>query len=153
LVGNVIAITIDTSYGVTVQNNTLDGIGTEGLTIVSYSDPAVSRNIISRIRFAIRCDPTTSPTFECNNVYDAYRRYTSCPDQTGLNGNFALDPQYCGIDDSGNYFLQSDSPCAPGNHPDGYDCGLIGALPVNCGTVDVQTETWGTIKSLYKGDN
>ena len=61
-------------------------------------------------------------------------------------------PQFCGIKFSGNYYLQSDSPCAPGNHPDGYDCGLIGALPVNCGKVDVEKKSWGTIKSLYKKD-
>lgn len=62
----------------------------------------------------------------------------------------AVDPEYCGIDDSGNYFLQADSPCAPGNHPDSYDCGLIGAYEINCGMVKATQKSWGGIKSLYR---
>jgi len=62
-------------------------------------------------------------------------------------GNFSADPQFCGV---GNYYLQNDSPCAPGNHPDGFDCGVIGPLPVGCGPVSVQTKTWGAVKALYR---
>jgi len=61
--------------------------------------------------------------------------------------NFNADPLFCG---AGNYYLRADSPCAPGNHPDGFDCGLIGPLPVGCGTVSVQTKSWGAVKALYK---
>jgi len=62
-------------------------------------------------------------------------------------GNFSADPLFCGV---GNYNLRADSPCAPGNHPDGFDCGLIGPLPVGCGTVRVRMMTWGAVKALYK---
>jgi hypothetical protein len=65
---------------------------------------------------------------------------------------FSADPQFCGIRGSRNFFLQSDSPCAPGNHPAESPCGLIGALPVNCGKVDVERKSWGTIKSMYTKD-
>jgi parallel beta-helix repeat protein len=150
LVQNAVGIVIEQSYSVTIRNNTLDGLGAEGIVVTTASDPVIDNNIISRIRYAVECDPSTSPTFACNNVFDAYVRYTGCSDQTGLNGNFALDPQYCGIDDSGNYFLQSDSPCAPGNHPTGYDCGLIGAHDVKCGKVEAAQKSWGGIKSLYR---
>jgi hypothetical protein len=53
------------------------------------------------------------------------------PDQTGINGNFSADAVFC---DRGNfdYSLSSNSPCAPGNHPNGASCGLIGALNVGC---------------------
>jgi hypothetical protein len=61
--------------------------------------------------------------------------------------NFSADPLFCGV---GNYYLRADSPCAPGNHPDGFDCGLIGPLPVGCGTVRVEEKTWGAVKALYK---
>jgi hypothetical protein len=68
--------------------------------------------------------------------------------------NFEMDPQFCGGPGSGNYFIQSDSPCAPGNAPPPLDeiCGLrlIGALPVGCGTVPVEHTTWGRIKSMYR---
>ena len=64
--------------------------------------------------------------------------------------NFSLDPQFCGVPGSNNYYLQEDSPCAPGNHPNGENwCGLIGPLPVGCGTVPVEKMTWGAIKSIY----
>jgi hypothetical protein len=65
---------------------------------------------------------------------------------------FSADPQFCGIRGSRNFYLQSDSPCAPGNHPAENACGLIGALPLNCGKVDVEMKSWGTIKSLYTKD-
>ena len=62
---------------------------------------------------------------------------------------FIADPQFCGIPGSHNYYLQSDSPCAPGNHPNGSACGIIGALPVLCGSVKTESKTWGDVKALY----
>jgi hypothetical protein len=40
----------------------------------------------------------------------------------------------------------------PGNHPDGYDCGLIGALGQGCicGPSPTVGTTWGAIKSIYR---
>jgi hypothetical protein len=66
--------------------------------------------------------------------------------------NFEADPQFCGTIESGNLYIQSDSPCAPGNDPyEAYcDSVLIGALPVGCGTTPVRRATWGHIKSLYR---
>lgn len=49
-------------------------------------------------------------------------------------GNISADPLYCGILGSGNYNLQSISPCAPGNHSSG---ALVGACPVGCGASGV----------------
>jgi hypothetical protein len=66
----------------------------------------------------------------------------------GLVNNFSADPLFCG---TGNYYLRSDSPCAPGNHPDGHnECGLIGPLPVGCGTVAVEEKTWGGVKAIFR---
>lgn len=69
---------------------------------------------------------------------------------TAGSGNFSQDPQYCGSIGSHYYHLQSDSPCAPGNHPDESPCGLIGAHPVSCLSVPTQDATWGEIKAIYK---
>jgi len=67
-----------------------------------------------------------------------------------LEINFILDPQFCGVEGSDNYYLQSSSPCAPGNTPLPFlDCGLIGPLPVGCGTVRAEETTWGRVKALY----
>jgi hypothetical protein len=57
-------------------------------------------------------------------------------------GDFSADPLFCGDpgpdmigsadEDPGRYDLRSDSPCLPGQHPEGIDCGLIGARPEGC---------------------
>ena len=50
--------------------------------------------------------------------------------QAGIEGNFAEDPLFCELVSSklgSPLRLHEDSPCLPGNHPDGWDCGLIGA--------------------------
>ncbi len=78
-----------------------------------------------------------------------FGRCNDCLNIGDCNGpNFSSDPQFCGIPGSGNLFLQSDSPCAPGS-PWGNACGLIGALPVGCGTVNAESRTWGAIKERY----
>ncbi len=64
-------------------------------------------------------------------------------------GYFQADPQFCGAWGEENFFLQSDSPCAPGN-PENQWCGQIGPLPVGCGAVPVESRSWGAIKHMYK---
>jgi hypothetical protein len=47
--------------------------------------------------------------------------------QIGIDGNFSADPAFCDTL-NGDFTLGDCSPCLPGNHPDGYDCGgIIGA--------------------------
>jgi predicted outer membrane repeat protein len=70
--------------------------------------------------------------------------------QDALAGNFSADPEYCGEPQTGNFDLQSDSPCAPGNHPKKTACGQIGARPVGCATTPVRKVTWGEIKALLE---
>jgi hypothetical protein len=43
--------------------------------------------------------------------------------------------------------IRSDSPCAP---PGPTGCGLIGAKPVGCGAVALESESWGEIKARYR---
>ena len=62
----------------------------------------------------------------------------------GIDGNISEDPLFCGWEE-GNYYLQSDSPCAPGG-----ECGLIGALPVGCEPSPIMESTWGGVKALYR---
>jgi hypothetical protein len=135
-----------------ISNNTIDKYDVGMLSELGPTQ-LIRNNIISRGFWGIQC-VNSLLTVECNDIFDM----SSGPYDIGLcsvqpdESNFFTDPEYCGVDDSGNYFLQSDSPCAPGNHPDGYECGLIGALPVNCGKVDVEKKSWGSIKSMYKKD-
>jgi hypothetical protein len=52
---------------------------------------------------------------------------------------------------SGVYTIAASSPCAPGLHPGGAACDLVGALGAACGGVRVQSITWGQLKSIYRG--
>jgi parallel beta-helix repeat protein len=83
-----------------------------------------------------------------DRVWALFNDFLVLTDAGPLNTeNFSLNPQFCGAG-AGNFYLQSDSPCAPGNAP--YEAeGLIGALPVSCGSVDAKNRTWGGIKALY----
>jgi hypothetical protein len=48
---------------------------------------------------------------------------------TDLGGNLEIDPLFC---DRTNFWLRANSPCLPGNHPAGADCGVIGARGTGC---------------------
>lgn len=95
--------------------------------------------ILNGINHTDPCDPTVQ--IQCNLINGSV---STCPFRLY---NFSADPMFCGLE---NYSLQSDSPCAPGNHPDGIDCGLIGPLPVGCGPLGIETRTWGSIKAMYR---
>jgi hypothetical protein len=71
----------------------------------------------------------------------------------GVDGNISVDPAFCNSEmEPYDLSLCDCSPCLPGNHPDGYDCGLIGALGEGCVCIPTSTQpsTWGTIKALYR---
>jgi hypothetical protein len=69
--------------------------------------------------------------------------------QAGLNGNFSADPLFCD-GENGDLTLDGDSPCLPDHHPEGYPCGLIGALGAGCGATAVEPVTWGTVKTRFR---
>jgi hypothetical protein len=71
--------------------------------------------------------------------------------QEGVRGNFSACPSFCSAA-VGDFSLCDESPCLPGNHPDGTACGLIGALGegCSCGPSRTESSTWGSIKSMYE---
>jgi len=72
--------------------------------------------------------------------------------QLGLRGNISECPRFCGPE-NGDFRLQECSPCAPGNHPTGYPCGLIGAYEVGCPCGEpsaVEETSWSSLKALYR---
>ncbi len=99
---------------------------------------------------AFSCLGTPDITLACSNVFgNAGGDWTGCVDgQLGVNGNISVDPQFCSADpDAARYWwLQSDSPCAVGNHPNSALCGDMGAWGVGCDTTPVQRTTWGALK-------
>jgi len=126
-----------------IKNNLIFGYGTGFLAYESYTDIIYFQNNI--ILNDVNCPITLALYSICNDVM------ASDPGCIILGSmNFNLNPQFCGVAGSGNYYLQEDSPCALGNHPNGENwCGLIGPLPVGCGTVPNKQITWGAIKSIY----
>jgi hypothetical protein len=119
-----------------VERNTIVGYsGSAGIEWVSAgTDTIRNNNIVSYGNgIGVDCLNDNRAAFSCNNVV-ARTRYRGCTDRTGIDGNISVDPLFCGVED-GDYSLSSNSPCAPGNHPDGHDCGLIGAYEMACSAV------------------
>jgi hypothetical protein len=117
--------------------------------------PVMERSIVANngtggsMYFHNQCEITLS----CCNIYgntggDWTPRIAA---QYGIRGNFSMCPSFCNAD-VGDFQLCDQSPCLPGNHPDGYDCGVIGAWGQDCicGPSSSKPTTWGAIKSTYR---
>jgi len=132
-----------------VENSTL-GSGA-GLYAGWTSAPVVGQTIIafSTIGEGVGVDAgTSSAAFTCSDIAGNRDGDWTPPidSQASQNGNLSVDPQFCGTESHGNYFLQSDSPCAPDNNT----CGvLIGSHQVDCGIIATEETTWSAVKSLY----
>ena len=149
--GGVILFRSDMSLtNCTIVGNTAD----EGGGIwCKYCDPILESCILSfsELGSAIHSDYDAVPVILCTDIFgNAGGDWDGViADQLGTVGNFALDPFFCSDDNLSNLHLRSNSPCAPGNHPDGYDCGLIGALPVDCDETSAESISWGKLKAYY----
>jgi hypothetical protein len=130
------ALDLDYSDFVYIYNNLILG---DGYSIYLYYSICFLQNNIVK---SLYCEQTIIGDSSCNDILGS----SNCD----AYNDFNLDPQFCGIPGSDNYYLQSDSPCAPGNDPVGGYCGLIGPLPVGCSTVDVENKSWGEIKAIYR---
>jgi hypothetical protein len=67
-------------------------------------------------------------------------------DPSGTNGNISVPPLYCNapLDD---FRVAVNSPLLPQNN----ECGVpIGAFGVGCGTVSIESMSWGRIKGQYR---
>jgi len=118
----------------TIANNVV--AGGPGFYSDSSSIPTLTGNIIYNTNtppwfggiYAL--NPAIS--ISCCNVYaNTGGNYKEIADPTGTDGNISEDPLFCDPS-GGNFSLRSYSPCIPGAHPDGYDCGLIGASGWGC---------------------
>jgi hypothetical protein len=102
----------------------------------------------------VYCEGLSPGDIRCNDVWNNLdgNYGGDCGDPTGEYGNISIDPLFCDLE-NGDYTLTSTSPCVPGNHPDGYDCGLIGFYGTGCVPTAVnphERTTWGMIKSIYR---
>ncbi len=69
---------------------------------------------------------------------------------TDSGNNHIIDPQFCGLPGSGNWYLQADSPCLWLNASDGIFCSHIGAYRAECGTVGTRKSSWGEIRKRFR---
>lgn len=121
----------------------------EGGGINVYLEGTISfqKNIIAfNHGGALSIDPPAEVTIGCCVIYGNSGSDTIPEGAIDTGFNIFLDPQFCGVKGSDNYYLQSDSPCLPINHPGGLFCGLIGARPAACGTVGAKQRSWSGIK-------
>jgi hypothetical protein len=151
---------------VTIRNCTVDNNGAPaGGNIYCSAEPTlwgwievsncISSNSQQGEGIYLTCELLVSGVICCdvwNNAGGSYGGHYAYPDPTGTNGNICVDPQFCdpGLAD---YSLEGTSPCLPGNHPDGADCGLIGAYGAGCTPTAVDPPvraTWGSIKAKYE---
>lgn len=122
---------------VAMSGNTMHRVGVNGVGLASCT---FDRNIVYEALSYFSCDGQLD--LVCNDFW---------PDAVEVGpgtvvseyGNFALDPLFCdGQIADGT--LRADSPCAPEHSPTG--CGLIGARPVGCDAVPLETMSWGRLK-------
>jgi hypothetical protein len=117
------------------QNSAETGAGIWGQTNAGEPSTIIlTRSIISfsRIGAAVACTGSTALANCCNVYGNEGGDWVNClVGEEGVSGNFAGDPLFCDLE-AGDLTLAENSPCLPGNHPDGADCGLIGALGEGC---------------------
>jgi hypothetical protein len=148
-----------TISGCTFAENTADHFGAV-FVAADFTDWQISNSIIA---FNTGPEVIDGPCeFECTDIYgNEGGDWVGCyGDQNGINGNFSLDPLFCGDEGTGGpYALQEDSPCLPGNHPYEADCGLIAAHGNGCagvvgsppGGADFPIATFCAVPNPFRG--
>lgn len=118
----------------TVAGNTAADPGVVGGGIVTmWSSPNISKCIIAfNSGKGLLCLDESYPVVSCTDIFGNPGGDDLCGTDGG--GNFSLDPLFCNAA-NGDYGLQGESPCAPGQHPDGSgacDGDRLGSMPVGC---------------------
>ncbi|MBD3160786.1 MAG: hypothetical protein GF346_01455, partial [Candidatus Eisenbacteria bacterium] len=140
--GGGISIHIGTVERNTVVGNDADGPA-GGIELIG-DELAVRANIVVGNRsheFADGIMVQRDPVIECNDIWgNGSENYWGAGPG---DGDFSEDPLLCGIPateelsledpEAGVFALDAASPCLPGQHPDGADCGRIGARETGCG--------------------
>jgi hypothetical protein len=109
-------------------------------------EAVLTANIVASCHYGVTIGEGVSASLGCNNIWDVAYPYVGCDPG---EGDFQEDPLFCDPV-LGDFSLRSDSPCLPGNHPQGWDCGLVGAFTEGCVASAVVPATWTLIKSHFR---
>jgi hypothetical protein len=135
----------------TVYNNTFDNNGAPfggAMCFAAQSNTHFYQNIIcnSTAGGAYFCSGAGNGTVvACNDAYANVGGDTICKGDAGQN--FSLDPLFCGVPGSDNFFLQQTSPCSSAFSPCATGVGVFGVL---CQVTATEPITWGKVKSMYR---
>lgn len=117
----------------TIVDNATSANGFGGGISVQFSAaPVIERSIIAsaQVGQGIYCLSAT-PVISCTDIWGNAGGDALCG--TDLGGNFSADPLFCGSAEK-PWGIQSASPCADGNHPDGACTGFdLGYTSAGCG--------------------
>ena len=119
-----------------IRNSTIvENTGNTIFYVVGGAVTTIERSILAFNTAALDLVFCTGASVDvlCSNLYgNAPGDWTNCiGGQSTLNDNLSTDPLFCDLAGE-DYSLHEESPCLPGNHPDGADCGLIGAFGEGC---------------------
>jgi hypothetical protein len=119
-----------TISGCTVAYNDGWNQGDPAVSVMN-SDIRIERTIIAfNSCAALSCAYDAEVNVACCDLFGNRYGDLLCGDDLG--GNIAADPLFCDAS-NGDFALDGQSPCLPGQHPDGDNCGLIGARGQGCG--------------------
>jgi parallel beta-helix repeat protein len=109
-----------TSSSPTITTNTITG-NVGGIMSYSSSSPVIKNNIITSngTGYGINVATTDTWVITYNDVWGnkgGVNYSPTIPDQTGLNGNISIDPNFVSSD-SNNYHLLPESPCVNAGDP------------------------------------
>jgi len=139
--------------GTTLSNCTLvenSALGAGGGVYGRYSSGTLENCIVAHTQDGCGVaaeEAGSEPTLSCCDVYgNVEGDYDGIVgDQTGVNDNFSLDPEFCGLEIA-DYRVSDASPCLAAASP----CGsLVGAFGQGCDS-PTETSSWGAIKAIWR---
>lgn len=134
--------------GTTFYMNSAPSPNAGGISCTNDSRPDLRRLLVARSTDGkgIRCLGGSLPTVTCCLFFGNSGGDDICGVATS---NVFVDPEFCLLapEVTGDFRIQSDSPCTASSAP----CGeLIGRDGVGCGVDPVAASSWGGIKSIYR---
>lgn len=134
-----------------VENNTFyachAGFDAASVLLGTGFSGAFARNVVggSTGGEALRTVEPLGGDSGCNVIWDNEGGDFGGDWTPGLPDIFA-DPEFCDPE-AGDFTVQPTSPCLAENSG---GCGNIGAFGVGCGTVSIESRSWGRIKGSYR---